>query len=113
MVIWAADTNYRIDMENEQVRSLAANDNLQSLLQEDQVRRHHAAELDMTNELFSGQLIHAMNTNAAFSSYKEEAITFSPTYRYDLHSNKYDTSEKQRIPAWTGLYCWPRSMHQV
>ncbi|KAG8890530.1 inositol polyphosphate 5-phosphatase [Tulasnella sp. 332] len=81
-VFWAADTNYRIDMENEEVRQLASEDNLQALLQED-------------------QLLGAMHTNAAFSSYKEAQITFRPTYRYDLNSDNYDTSEKQRIPAWT------------
>lgn len=43
-----------------------------------------------------------MHTNAAFSSYKEGRLTFPPTYRYDVGSDNYDTSEKQRIPAWTG-----------
>ncbi|KAG9002050.1 inositol polyphosphate 5-phosphatase [Tulasnella sp. JGI-2019a] len=81
-VFWAADTNYRIDLENEEVRSLALGDNLQALLAED-------------------QLLDAMHTNAAFPSYREAQITFRPTYRYDLHSDNYDTSEKQRIPAWT------------
>ena len=38
-VVWAADTNYRIDMENEDVRRLATSDNFDSLLAADQVWR--------------------------------------------------------------------------
>lgn len=33
--------------------------------------------------------------------YEEGPLLFAPTYRYDLHSTEYDTSEKMRIPAWT------------
>jgi len=47
------------------------------------------------------QLSIAMHQNAAFSSYKEGPLTFRPTYRYDVGTDNYDTSEKQRIPAWT------------
>lgn len=37
-MIWLADTNYRIDLENEIVRSLATTDQLDALLAADQVR---------------------------------------------------------------------------
>ncbi|KAF8646385.1 hypothetical protein AX16_007251 [Volvariella volvacea WC 439] len=81
-VIWLADTNYRIDMENAVVRSLADVDDYQSLLKEDQLRK-------------------AMAIEAAFVGYEEGPVLFRPTYRYDLGSDNYDTSEKMRIPAWT------------
>lgn len=35
--------------------------------------------------------------------YEEGPILFRPTYRYNLNSDEYDTSEKMRIPAWTGI----------
>ena len=38
----------------------------------------------------------------AFSEYEEGPLLFRPTYRYDLGTDTYDTSEKMRIPAWTG-----------
>ena len=48
------------------------------------------------------QLKQAMDTSAAFSGYMEGPILFQPTYRYDVGTDNYDTSEKMRIPAWTG-----------
>ncbi|KAJ8473729.1 hypothetical protein ONZ45_g16188 [Pleurotus djamor] len=42
-----------------------------------------------------------MDVGAAFEGYEEGPLLFPPTYRYDLGTNVYDTSEKARIPAWT------------
>ncbi|KAF8165492.1 inositol polyphosphate phosphatase [Crassisporium funariophilum] len=81
-VIWLADTNYRIDLDNATVRSLAEHDDFDPLFAADQLRQ-------------------AMDTNAAFAGYEEGPLLFRPTYRYDLGTDNYDTSEKMRIPAWT------------
>lgn len=43
-----------------------------------------------------------MDAQAAFNGYEEGPILFRPTYRYNLGTDTYDTSEKMRIPAWTG-----------
>ena len=32
--------------------------------------------------------------------YREGNINFLPTYKYDPFSEEYDTSKKQRVPAW-------------
>jgi len=42
-----------------------------------------------------------MDMKAAFSGYEEGPLLFRPTYRYDIGTDTYDTSEKMRIPAWT------------
>jgi len=81
-VIWLADTNYRIDLDNASVRAYAEDDAIDMLLAAD-------------------QLTHVMSTSAAFSDYVEAPILFRPTYRYDVGTDNYDTSEKMRIPAWT------------
>ena len=83
-VIWLADTNYRIDLENSLVRSLAEEENLDPLVAADQLRK-------------------VMDAGLAFPRYEEGPLLFRPTYRYDLGSDRYDTSEKMRIPAWTGM----------
>ena len=44
----------------------------------------------------------AMDSGVAFPDYDEGPLLFRPTYRYDLYSENYDTSEKMRTPAWTG-----------
>ena len=44
-----------------------------------------------------------MDIGAAFAGYQEGPLLFRPTYRYDVGTDDYDTSEKFRIPAWTGL----------
>jgi|SRR6266404_6992697 len=82
-VIWLADTNYRIDLDNPSVRAYAEDDAIDMLLAAD-------------------QLIYVMGTGTAFSGYVEGPILFRPTYRYDVGTDNYDTSEKMRIPAWTG-----------
>ena len=43
-----------------------------------------------------------MDAGIAFSGYQEGPLLFRPTYRYDIGTDTYDTSEKMRIPAWTG-----------
>lgn len=81
-VIWLADTNYRIDLENERARYLATSDDYDALLAADQLRQ-------------------SIDEGLAFSGYQEGPILFRPTYKYDLGTDTYDTGEKMRIPAWT------------
>ncbi|KAJ3349984.1 inositol polyphosphate 5-phosphatase [Allomyces javanicus] len=80
-IIWFGDFNYRIDLDNETVRDLIAQDRLLDLLRRDQltVQRAHAR---------------------AFAGYTEGEVTFAPTYKYNNGTHTYDTSEKNRIPAW-------------
>ncbi|GAA5968165.1 hypothetical protein JCM11641_003755 [Rhodosporidiobolus odoratus] len=81
-VVWAADTNYRISLPNEEVRGLAMADAYDELYEAD-------------------QLNHARRTRGVFPGYEEAAILFRPTYKYDNGTEVYDSSEKNRIPAYT------------
>lgn len=47
------------------------------------------------------QLNLQMVAGLAFRFYSEARITFMPTYKYDIGTDQYDSSEKARIPAWT------------
>ena len=52
--------------------------------------------------LAAEQLNFVKDAGTTFSGYVEGAILFQLTYRYDMGTDKYDTSEKMRIPVWTG-----------
>lgn len=82
-VFWCGDFNYRIDnLSNEEVKSLIENDDWETLLENDQLRVQQ-------------------KEGKVFRNYIEGEITFPPTYKYDINSDDYDTSEKCRCPAWT------------
>ncbi len=82
IIIWAADFNYRISLPNNDVRNYAEEGQLDPLFSADQLRQ-------------------AMDDGEVFIGYDEGPITFRPTYKFDNGTDDYDTSEKQRIPAWT------------
>ncbi|KAL0573125.1 Inositol-1,4,5-trisphosphate 5-phosphatase 1 [Marasmius crinis-equi] len=81
-VVWMADTNYRVNLSNEMVRSCAENEQFDALIAADQLKQ-------------------VMDAGLVFQGYEEGPLLFRPTYRYDLGTYNYDTSEKMRIPAWT------------
>nr|XP_018264769.1 phosphatidylinositol phosphate phosphatase [Kwoniella dejecticola CBS 10117]OBR86927.1 phosphatidylinositol phosphate phosphatase [Kwoniella dejecticola CBS 10117] len=82
IIIWSADLNYRIALPNAEVRQAIEDGDLDSLLGSD-------------------QLLNAMDAGETFIGYDEGPISFKPTYKYDNGTDYYDTSEKQRVPAWT------------
>ncbi len=58
-------------------------------------------------------------TFQVFRGYSEGLLDFAPTFKYDMFSCDYDTSEKARVPAWCDRVLWrrrsflPPSKHQV
>lgn len=78
------DLNYRIDtMSRDTVVTAVKQNNLAKLLDRD-------------------QLLVARRRNPGFRLrvFEELPITFAPTYKYDVGTDNYDTSEKRRSPAW-------------
>ena len=88
MVYWMGDLNYRIEgLDLERVKELIKSENLEELLAYDQLRSQR-------------------NQGHVFTSFLEGRITFKPTYKYDLGTDVYDTSDKARIPSWTDRILW-------
>ncbi|ROW11528.1 hypothetical protein VMCG_01121 [Cytospora schulzeri] len=81
-VIWLGDFNYRIGLTWEKAMDLVKQHDLESLYANDQLNLQMVAGL-------------------SFLHYSEARITFMPTYKFDIGTDTYDTSEKARIPAWT------------
>ncbi|XP_046544350.1 inositol polyphosphate 5-phosphatase OCRL-like [Haliotis rubra] len=52
------------------------------------------------------QLYMQLGKSDVFSGYSEGPIHFQPTYKYDVGSDNFDTSEKCRVPAWCDRILW-------
>ncbi|KAI4280375.1 MAG: hypothetical protein L6R35_005899, partial [Caloplaca aegaea] len=82
--ILSGDLNYRIDtMSRDIVIKAVHTKNIEKLLERD-------------------QLLVSRKRNPTFrlKAFTELPINFDPTYKYDIGSDNYDTSEKHRAPAW-------------
>ncbi|XP_052229766.1 synaptojanin-1-like [Dreissena polymorpha] len=86
-VFWCGDFNYRIDLPNDEVKSLVAMENWGALQACDQLNVQRAED-------------------KAFQGFKEGPTNFAPTYKYDQFCDDYDTSDKSRVPAWTDRVLW-------
>ena len=78
------DLNYRIDsIPRNVIIEAIRNNNLAKLLDRD-------------------QLLASRRKNPGFRlrSFNEAPITFAPTYKYDVGTDEYDSSDKKRSPAW-------------
>jgi len=99
-VFFCGDLNYRIDLPREatehlvtQMKHLAANNGEKDAKLIDRIR------LEL---LRHDQLIRVMSEERAFPNMMEGKIAFMPTFKFDKGSaTDYDTSHKQRVPAWT------------
>lgn len=86
-VVWMGDLNYR----TQALRRVA-----------DYLLKH-----GMVGELLgTDELQQQMQARLAFDGFREGRITFPPTYKFDLGSNRYDSSEKARVPSWTDRILW-------
>ncbi|KAE8698108.1 Type I inositol 1,4,5-trisphosphate 5-phosphatase 2 [Hibiscus syriacus] len=91
-VFWFGDLNYRLNMSDAKVRKLVAQKRWEELLNSDQLHK----------ELCSGRI---------FDGWKEGVIDFPPTYKYEIHSDRYvgvipKEGEKKRSPAWCDRILW-------
>jgi hypothetical protein len=87
-VIWAGDLNFRLRCPPKEARELAKNPSF-------------FRQLAKADELY-----HAMSTGAVLSGYDEGRLEFAPTYKYDVDTDRYDSSAKARAPAWCDRVLW-------
>lgn len=93
------DLNYRIDaIPRDTVINMVRRNELAKLLERDQIM--------VSRRRVSGFRL---------SPFTELPITFAPTYKYDVGTDNYDSSEKRRAPAWCDrlLYRGPGRVKQV
>lgn len=91
-IFWFGDLNYRINMLDSEVRKLVAKKQWDELLNND----------ELIKEIQSGRV---------FANWKEGAINFAPTYKYEINTDRYvgeipREGEKKRSPAWCDRILW-------
>ena len=96
-VVWLGDFNYRIEMPDDEVRwalggAAVGADELAELASRDGLRQERAA-------------------GRAFAGFVEGPLAFLPTYKYDVGTDRFDTSAKKRAPAWCDRVLWRESEH--
>lgn len=81
-IFFSGDLNYRIDMDRQRAIDLI-----------------YSNQWDLLHK--SDQLLKQMdNLSFPLHNFCEGELNFPPTFKYDIGSDEYDTSEKRRIPSW-------------
>jgi phosphatidylinositol-bisphosphatase len=86
-IFFLGDFNYRLNIPRVQVEQFVKNENYKQLIEYDQLKKEHTEE-------------------RVFREFNEGQIHFPPTYKYDIGSDEYDTSEKARTPSYTDRILW-------
>ncbi|XP_060048715.1 phosphatidylinositol 4,5-bisphosphate 5-phosphatase A isoform X3 [Erinaceus europaeus] len=88
LVFWFGDLNFRIESYDLHFVKFAIDSN----------QLHQLWEKDQLNM--------AKNTWPILKGFQEGPLNFAPTFKFDVGTNKYDTSAKKRKPAWTDRILW-------
>lgn len=83
------DLNFRIDMDNEQVRALIKRGDFERLASYDQLNKIRLEDKD-------------------FYCIDEGKINFPPTYKYNIGTSEYET-KKNRVPSWCDRIIYKKS----
>ena len=98
-IFFCGDLNYRIDLPREEVEYTISR--IRSVLESNAPEKISKAKELRERLLKYDQLRATITLERAFPGFAEGRITFAPTFKFDKGSDDYDTSHKQRIPAWT------------
>ncbi|GKY99670.1 inositol polyphosphate 5-phosphatase [Mayamaea pseudoterrestris] len=100
-IFFCGDLNYRLELPREEAEFSTSL--IQNYLANDaSPEQRRIADKLRASMLEHDQLLHAIAEERAFPGFVEGRIKFPPTFKFDKNSlEEYDTSHKQRIPAWT------------
>lgn len=97
IVLWAGDFNYRIGLGYEKTKAIVN----EAIIGNEKIRDEALGKL-YENDQLNIQMV----VGNCFNYYREGRVRFLPTYKYDLGKDEFDSSDKQRIPAWTDRILW-------
>ncbi|XP_068105224.1 phosphatidylinositol polyphosphate 5-phosphatase type IV [Hyperolius riggenbachi] len=84
-VFWFGDFNFRLNRKRSDVNGIL----------------ERRPERDMSQLLQHDQLMDLLRGGSIFKGFQEPTIQFLPTYKFDIGSDKYDSTTKQRTPSYT------------
>lgn len=87
VTIWCGDLNYRVELARSDLFAAIERADWATLLHADQLHREMAA-------------------GHAFQGFREDVPTFLPTYKFDAGTDTFDSSPKQRLPAYCDRVLW-------
>lgn len=85
-VFWSGDLNFRLSQPRDEVLQWVSEQEF---------------PLPLPHSLHSDQLKAIIAEGSVFRDFEEGPITFPPTYKYDPGTQMFDSSHKQRTPAYT------------
>ncbi|KAJ3205252.1 hypothetical protein HDU67_008937 [Dinochytrium kinnereticum] len=90
-IFWFGDLNYRVPLSDVDAKAMLDEGKLKDLLLYD-------------------QLLQEKRLKRAFTDFDESGIDFAPSYKFDVGTSRYDTSEKRRAPSWCDRILWHRNV---
>lgn len=88
IIIWLGDFNYRLaGLARKEVEDFLIANKITELSNHDQLKLQ-------------------MSHRKVFHGFKEGNISFRPSYKYDTGSDRWDSSEKSRVPSWCDRILW-------
>ncbi|ORX75901.1 DNase I-like protein [Anaeromyces robustus] len=90
ILFWFGDLNYRLNNSGDAIKEYINKGKIEDLLEFD-------------------QLMIEKEKKQVFTDFYESKIHFIPTYKYDIGTNIFDTSEKKRAPAFCDRILWYKS----
>ncbi|KAI8613353.1 Endonuclease/exonuclease/phosphatase [Chytriomyces sp. MP71] len=91
-LFFMGDLNYRVPLPDTTAKSLLAENQVAHLFANDQLTAERAA----------GRVL---------AQFEEHPVVFRPTYKFDVGTSEYDTSEKKRSPSWCDRILWFVNRH--
>jgi len=94
ILFWFGDLNYRLNNSSDLIKEYVSQGKIEELLEFDQLLNEKSKQL-------------------VFTDFYESKITFIPTYKYDIGTNIFDTSEKKRAPAFCDRVLWYKASNSL
>ncbi|KAJ3386497.1 hypothetical protein HDU84_001513 [Entophlyctis sp. JEL0112] len=86
-LFFMGDLNYRVPLPDTTAKVFLADNQLDRLLEHDQLNAEKRSQ-------------------RVLQGFQEAPINFRPTYKFDVGTDDYDTSEKRRSPSWCDRVFW-------